>query len=82
VDRSALALSFLVIVQVLLASTLTARAVRRAAGWYGDLMIRTMTLGACPADDARPVTRVLIGGLGIVGLAALAINILYLLART
>jgi hypothetical protein len=81
VDRNALALSFLLVVQALLASALRAPAVRRAAVWYGDLMIRTMTLGARSADDARPVTRVLIGGLGIGGLAALAINVLYVLAK-
>ena len=80
-DRDALALSFLVVVLVLLASTLRARAARRAAVWYGDLMIRSLTLGACSAEDVRPVTSVLIGGLGIVGLAALAVNIVYLLAK-
>jgi len=80
-DRDALALSFLVVVLMLLAATLRARAARRAAVWYGDLMIRTITLGAYSAGDVRPVTRVLIGGLGIVGLAALAVNILYLLAE-
>ena len=79
--RDALALSFLVAVQLLLASTLRARAARRAAVWYGNLIIRTATLGACSAEDVRPVTRVLIGGLGVVGLAALAVNILYLLAK-
>ena len=80
-ERDALELLFLVIVLVLLAATLRARVARRAALWYGDLVIQTITLGAYSAEDARPVTRVLVGGLGIVGLAALSVDIVHVLTK-
>ena len=79
-DRDVRVLTFLVAVLVLIAATLRTRGAQRAAIWYGDLMVRTVTFGACSADDVRPVMRVLIGALGILGLAAWVVSVVSLLA--